>query len=201
MEIQFTGQITQKDFLQAQSLHRKTSKAPLFLGGLFICMLIVTVITSISEPALLGTAIPVFVILIIIIAVSWGGPRLQAINIWKNSKSLQKPLSGKITEDKINLEGAYSEGSVSWKAYVSYKQSANMILLYQSPNLMNIFLKTYFKDEKDWEDFKELVKKNVPEKKPTFLEKTEKFIYLSFVILLILLAVSSLIFSLFGTSS
>jgi hypothetical protein len=164
MEISFTGQITQQDYLRAQSLHRRRSTALLIVGGvLFVLIVLSFVVTSVSEPALFWSSLPVVAILAIIFAASWWLPRLQAVRHWRNSKALQNPMSGTITSQAINFTGTYSEGSTSWEAYVKYKRSPDMVLLYLAPNLFNIFPRAFFESDADWKALIELVEKNIPD--------------------------------------
>jgi hypothetical protein len=199
MEIPFAGQITQADYLQAQALHNKASKAPLVLGTIAGAMLITTGLASFSEPAIFGTALPVIAFLAILAVATWWALRFQAINNWKKSKTFQNPFSGTITSNRIHFDAAYSESSQSWEVYIHYKQSPTMILLYQSPNLMNIFPKKFFKSDQDWEAFIKLVQENILEKKTTAIEKIQKFSLVGFGILLLLLAIISFLFTLFGS--
>jgi hypothetical protein len=199
MEIPFAGQITQTDYLQAQALHGKASKAPFVLGTIFVFMVIAAGVSSFSEPAIVGSALPVIAFLAILTAASWWGPRFQAIYSWKNNKTFQKPFSGTITPDRIHFDTTYSESNMSWEVYVHYKQSPTMMLLYQSPNLMNIFPKKFFKSDPDWEAFIKLVQENVPERKATVIEKVQKFALWGFTILFVLLAITSFLFTLFGS--
>jgi hypothetical protein len=198
MEIPFSGQITQKDFLQAQSLHRKSSKAPIVLGGIFIVLLITSLIIAFSEPVLFGSALPILVVFAIIIVASWGIPHFQAINIWKNTKSYQKPMSGIVMSHQIDFQGAHSQGSVSWEAYFDYKRSSNMLLLYQSPNVMSIFPRTFFDDDTDWETFVKLVEDKVSAKAPSVVKKVSDRVFLVMVVIIVLLAIGGFVSSLLG---
>lgn len=94
-------------------------------------------------------------------------------------------MSGAITPQAIHYARTHSEAKLSWEVYLKYKRSPDFVLLYQAPNLINIFKKTYFRTNADWESFIELVEKNVPGNVLKNRDKTQKLVRLVFVILLI----------------
>ncbi len=192
MEITFAGQITLNDFLQAQSLHRR-SNASYALAGLFIIMLIAGTASLMSEPGLLEASWPILAVPVFLIAVMWGVPRLQATNVWKSSKSLQKPLSGTITPEYVHIRDAYAEGTASWQAFIGYKKSPTLILLYRSSNTINIFPKALFEKESDWEAFVSLVEQAVPARKPDGWDKVGKSAFWVAVVVLIVVFIVSLL--------
>jgi 4-amino-4-deoxy-L-arabinose transferase-like glycosyltransferase len=201
MDISFAGQVTRTHALQAYALHRPPSKVPWVGGIVFVFVLIVTGMVSWSKPALLGTSLPILAFLAILTVVSWWLPRFQVTNSWKHSKTLQKPLSGTITPDRIHFDTAYSESSMAWAAYTYYKRSADMVLLYLSPHQFHLFPKVFFTNDADWETFNKLVEDNVEEKQPTGFEKRQKFLWLGFIILLVLLTIGSFLFGLLGSGN
>ncbi len=197
MEIPFKGQITLKDFLQAQSLHRARSSGPYVLTGIFIFVIIAGIPSFMSQPGLLEASWPALAFLAFLIAVMWGLPRLQATNAWKSNKSFQAPLSGTITPEHVHIHDAYADGTVTWQAYVGYKKSPTLVLLYRSSNTFNLFPKALFEKESDWEAFVHMVEQAVPQRKPAGWEKVSESAIRVFAVILIVVFIASLLAALF----
>lgn len=162
MEIPFEGQITQQDYLQAQSLHRELPKPLIISGGIFLAFLFIgTIVSAVLEPIIFRTALPMVAILAVVFGLVWWLPRFLAINNWKNSKAFQAPLSGTITSQSIHFTGKHFSSSVNWGVFTDFKRSPNILVLYQSPNTFNIFPKAFFKNEVDWNMLNEFVDRKV----------------------------------------
>jgi hypothetical protein len=165
MEIHFNGQITQAIYLQAQALHRNAPKIERMIGlGFLVLSLVAVVIGFVWGLETFLLFLPILIAPIALFILGRWVPRWQAISYWRTYKPLQDPISGVANAQGVNLNGTHFRGDFPWNIYTEYKQSPDMVLLYETPDLPHIFPKAFFEQESDWEAFVELVKRKVPQK-------------------------------------
>ena len=199
MEIPFEGRITQQDYLQAQSLHRlRFPKFVIIIRNIFFGLIAVgLVMSSVSEPAILQTALPVIVILGVLFGARWWLFRSQTVNDWKNNKAFQDSISGTISSQGVHFLGGYFSSDIEWKMYYGFKKSPALLLLYQSPNTFNLFPKEFFSGETDWEAFIRLIEQNIPQKKATVWEKGTNSVLVTLSVILVVVFVIGLVAAFF----
>lgn len=84
---------------------------------------------------------------------------------WTRNKQLYRDYHGVITEEHIWRSANQTETKSAWGSYVDYRISKDFILLYQSDQITNPFMREFFANHTDWQQFVTLVKKKLPEKK------------------------------------
>lgn len=165
MEIHFNGRITQAIYLKAQDLHRGSAKIGRLIGASFLILILVAVGVGLiwgQETFLLF--LPILIAPVAFFFLGRWAPRWQAITYWRGYKALQEPISGIASAQGITLKGSHFQGDLTWNTYSGYKHSADILLLYETPEQPHVFPKAFFKQEGDWEAFVELVKRKVPQK-------------------------------------
>jgi hypothetical protein len=163
MPIPFVGQLTQQQYLHAQYLHFKPASRGRILRRSMILLLVLGLLLSLAiVPFLLRLIVPVVLLGIFLLSASWFLPRLHVYLTWRYHRSLQAPMSGTITADGIHYKGTHFQGEVTWSMFLKYKQSPQLVLLYQSPLVFNLFPRSFFRTEHEWHAFLELVQQHVP---------------------------------------
>jgi hypothetical protein len=73
-------------------------------------------------------------------------------------------VTGVATDEALELRSEHSEGRTKWAAFVQYRMSDEVVLLYQNQAADNIIPRGYFGSDEDWQRFREHVRATVPEK-------------------------------------
>jgi hypothetical protein len=78
---------------------------------------------------------------------------------------MQRPCKGAISEEGINweIEGVLSS-RVPWDLCLKYRESSDMLFVYQGINQVFYFFPRYFENESKWKEFRDLVSRKLPRK-------------------------------------
>jgi hypothetical protein len=84
---------------------------------------------------------------------------------WKSNKLMQQPIKGTVSDEGLNweVEGLLSS-HVPWDLFLRYRESPDMLLIYQGINQVFYFFPRFFENESQWQEFRELVAKKLPRK-------------------------------------
>jgi len=135
MRVEFS--LTEKDFVAAQRAHRPWSVFVPIVGGLLVLAGVVALavdrknLVSSIEPFLLGVA------LLFLQRVLWSYH-------FKNDKRLHDPFVAVISGDGIELSASTVVSRFEWRSFVRFVETKTLFLLYQGPNVFNIFPKRCF---------------------------------------------------------
>jgi YcxB-like protein len=168
LEIPFQGQV---DLGMLRRVNR-TTLAPsrgFKIAGVILALLFfwafVIVPVSHGEPftnALPGIAIALALIGFFVYSVFVSGPR----KVLESHKLLQDPFSGRITDSGVHLETPHSQADLPWDVFFRAKIGKDLVLLYQSIQLFNVFPREFFASDADWQAFLEVVRRHVSLKEP-----------------------------------
>jgi predicted membrane protein len=161
MEIQFRGQIDLGIMRRVNRTALKPRKITLVLAGVLALFILWAVV---GEAGSLQELLPV-----LLLAVLWIGCLAYILylaprRVLKSYKLLQSPLTGAVTESGVRVETEHSRSEVPWDVFLKRKIGKDIVLLYQSFQLYNMFPREVFTTEADWQAFLGLVKEHVPEK-------------------------------------
>ena len=92
--------------------------------------------------------------------VFWILPVWQWKRMYAKDRRYQEDYTADISEDGIRFEGATSDGNVKWARYTRFLESDKLFLLYQSPQLFNMFPKSAF-GPGEADQFRELLKRKL----------------------------------------
>jgi hypothetical protein len=79
--------------------------------------------------------------------------RKQFKKIYSEQKSLHEEVEVKFDEQHIEWSSKSGYFKLKWKDIPKYKENNNLILIYESRNLMRPLLKGYFQDQERLETF------------------------------------------------
>jgi hypothetical protein len=169
MDIPLQGRYTDEDIRRALALMR---------GRVFQVMGILLVVIAVSAslpyllPMLSGQAdgvtvtsaiLPPVLVLGVFGFILWNTPRSQTRRL-RQAPLFQEPVSGRITAEALALESEQSAGRTKWRAFVQYKMSDQIVLLYQNHAAATIMPRDFFASDDDWQRFRQHVQATVPEK-------------------------------------
>jgi hypothetical protein len=163
MKIPFAGQLTQQQYVHAQYVHQQGSSRARVAERLMLMFVVLVVLISLAVvPSLLRLVFPIILFGIFFVSFRWLSPRIIIATTWRHHKSLQAPMAGSVTPSGISYDASHFKGEVDWTMFLKYKQSPTLVLLYQSPLVFNLFPRSFFRTDEDWNGFLTLVKDRVP---------------------------------------
>lgn len=159
------GVVFEADFLAAQKLHRPTRR----MTDLIWLGLLVLFSGGGLKLFLDGTGRGLIIAILVIV----GGhlifmrlflPGIAAKRVWQRSRSLHAPMRRLISPELVQTITPDSNVIVRWTAYVKYRSSEQVVLLYltEHPQLFTMFPRAMFRNDEDWHRFQHLVAEQLP---------------------------------------
>jgi hypothetical protein len=171
VEIPLQGQYTQQDLRRAVSLSRgRGSKiGAIIIGIIAIFLLLSATVTAIEgslEPMVyLGSMLVAFFLLALVVGSMWALPQFQARQLAK-APQCQGTVTGRATDEALEFHNALSESSVRWDAFVRYRMSPDVVLLYVGSAGVSIVPRSFLESDADWLCLRQHVQATVPKKSP-----------------------------------
>jgi hypothetical protein len=171
MDIPLHGRYSDEDIEQALALMR--GRAFQVLGILVVVAVIVASVPYVA-PLLSGEADAVTVLSVVVPPLVVLGafaflvrimPRRQARRL-RQAPLFRGPVSGRATDEALELESEQSAGRTKWSAFVQYKMSDQIVVLYQNKAAAMIVPRGFFASDDDWQRFRQHVQATVPDKAP-----------------------------------
>ena len=170
MSIHYEGSISKKEYLQVIKSHYGPVMTVLQVIAGFVCVFLTAnfldkiIGAEFSQSEILAYYLPGYVFPFVFLLVFIFIPRMQLIAFRNPNSQLRMPRSGEITEEQISTSGPNYSNVTRWDLYINYRLSDNVIALYTSRNCFNIFPRSMFATEDDWQSFVEMVKTKVKKK-------------------------------------
>ena len=139
-QVSFSGRLTYQDFKSANWL---AAGNKVTISGLLVLAM------SILMWATAGWAIAAM--LVGLTSVSYAFQQYPLRKRWQNSRVLQRPVSGTVSDQAITWNvSATSTAQVEWSHLRRWRRSPSLILLYQGPSQVLYFPRHFFTDKGDW---------------------------------------------------
>ncbi len=166
MRFQYAGLVTKNDFLKCLLLNNSQLKFQKWLfGTVFVLLAVAVIILQIRKPAELAEILsPVFpsgLIGLIFMTFPWWTPYVQLTAYGQKGNIYRGNVHGVIDNIEITVNGTDVKASFRWNAYIDYKVSKDILLLYLGKNNFSIFMKNMFSDQTEWENFVAFAKEKV----------------------------------------
>jgi len=81
---------------------------------------------------------------------------------WESSPSARNPVHLTINATSIQFEQKHRRCEYQWSAFLKFRQSANLFVLYTSPNAIEVIPRRAFGDPPALDDFEQLLRSVVP---------------------------------------
>lgn len=151
-----TGTISFSDYLSAQRLHRAASVRWYYLAALVAIAIGAGIYCSFSQSAGLiiasaGIGGLVGELVVARVFLPWRVRRLYA-----QQKDLASPFTYSWTSAFIEARGISGHSKRAWESYAKYKEDERLFLLYHADNLFEMFPKSWFRDQSQIREFREL---------------------------------------------
>jgi Na+/melibiose symporter-like transporter len=159
VDIRFTAQLTPEDYVRAQRLH--AGPRVYFVVGSFM-LAVLSLIVFVSGDAHDGRTWVVtgglWVIWFLVFCLTQPrGMARRAAKTFSQQKTLQVPFEGEITDEKWHVRSEIGESRISWADFHKWKGNKNLVLVYQSDRLFNMFPRRFFISDEEFQSFKELL--------------------------------------------
>ncbi len=165
-ELEFSGQLTEDDYGVISGF---ASRKWWTVSAVCITILIINNIwqggglrDTLSSPSV---AILTWLPIVVFIPVVFVAQRFFVRRHWRSNKIMQRPIRGTVSEEGITWEiQGLSSAHVPWDLLLRYRQSSDILLVYQGISQVFYFFPRYFVNESQWQEFRELVARKQPSK-------------------------------------
>jgi hypothetical protein len=159
--MKITGQLNQKDYLQATLLHYKSnvSVLVLFFGILIIFGLtsIIGILFVILQKIPFSFILPVLGVLISTLAIRYLLIPFQIANTFNKRKDLSEPITYEFDGAHISSSALTNQSSRPWSDICEIKENKDICLLYFGLNCFYIIPKRFFTSPEDMEKMRSWV--------------------------------------------
>ena len=190
MNLRLDVQYTYAEYVEAQRAHRKAEQKGLgrgmwgwaiFVGLTVMLILVLRSLLSAGLPpttapatddgspaALLGDVLPWLVIFIVIWVVGYRYLRGQMKRMWDGSPHLQQPRVLTISDERFTDATALTSHAYQWAAFVQYRETANLFVLYPGPFMIEMVPKRAFPGPADVDAFRAFLQGAINPQQPAF---------------------------------
>ncbi len=167
MKIIFSGSISKQEYLKAIKFnYEKSLRGTKILFGIILFFFVFSIIfLTIVQPAFFPQKflyfLPAMVGLLVFFSFPFWLPLFFANSYERPENIYRYPVSGEIDEDEILLVSNSARSTLQWNFYTKYNFYKDMVLLFRGNNSLDIFSRSLFSTEEDWQSFIELAKTNI----------------------------------------
>ena len=198
MEIELCGQFTEQDIKRALALGLPRSFQAMRIlvtvgfGVPSIGALIMSIRTASQIPLepipLLVNFLPPLLFLAFLgflVYAMWLLPRFQVRRL-REAPLFQGTFRGVATDETLELRSETNESKVRWTAFLRYKMSDDIILLYQNDAAFNIVPRHLLVHGEEWQLLQQHVRSVVPAEAPKATSRRRWFVYAVIFVVVIL---------------
>lgn len=166
MEIKFSGRYVEQDLQRGLVLMqgRQSRTIGIITTVLLATLVLFFIVSYLSRAVEIGTLLVSLlfpaIVLIVLAGFTWWLPMIQARRIQK-APLFKGTISGIATDEALELHSEVSQGRTKWDAFVQYRMSDEVILLYQNEAAAQIMPRSFFASDGDWQSFRQLVQAKV----------------------------------------
>ena len=164
--MQITYQLTEKDFVEAYSTHRKRNPfgrwSRRIVSGIVVLAAAAIIIGLIAEHGIRPTkdSLPFFGLVVFWFAILWLWPRWTMKQQFRKQPGAHGPRMVTSDADGAHWRWDGGSGDIAWKNYIGWVEGKNQILFYTSPACFNI-LPVQGMLPQQVIDLRELLKQNI----------------------------------------
>jgi hypothetical protein len=170
MKITFSGSISKQEYLKAIKFnYEKSLRGTKILFGIILFSLLTSIIIlAIVQPAFFPQKFlyffPAMLGLLAFFSFPFWLPLFFANSYERPENIYRYPVSGEIDEEEILLVSNSARSTFQWNFYTKYYFYKDMVLLFHGNNSLDIFSRSLFSTEEDWQSFIQLVKTKIKNK-------------------------------------
>jgi hypothetical protein len=154
MNIKFQGKLSKKEFRQAVTIQ---TNLPGFLkwlfGGFGLLIVFGGIYLMIQNPVISKSLLPGMAFPIVFFSFPFWLPEIQVASFNQPGNVFREGLSGTISDEGIAIQTSKGNTNTFWNAYKAFKQTNDLVMLYQNKNCFNIFTRGMFSSTEDWDLF------------------------------------------------
>lgn len=168
MAIPFRGQIDINILRRMNQIARTPSRRTLIFAGIVALVVICgQVVSSLQGGAITWDGVgPVVVFVLFLVGLFGYSLYVAPRKLRRSNALLQSSVAGEARESGIRMETDPTRSELPWSVFFKRKIGKDIVLLYQSLEIVNVFPRELFATETDWQDFVDLVDRNVPDAAP-----------------------------------
>jgi hypothetical protein len=154
----YEGLMSKDLFLRAQYLHMSWRRYIVFLFPPFFSFVYFALMTpkaSILAKILVTAVSCLFIPLMFLLQ------RRQLISLYKKTSYFKDVFKVVISEQGISGDSAMGHSNLGWDRFIKQKEREDFLLLYYAPNLFIIVAKEFFATPEDWNNARQLIKRQM----------------------------------------
>ena len=169
MEIPLRGEFTEQDIRRGLALMRGRAfqVAGIGIGILVPLCAVGSLLTApegwVDANFVLTSLLPALIVPAFFGIVMWWTVRRQVRQV-QEAPLFQGTITGLATDEAIELQSAESASRIKWSAFVQYRMTDDVVLLYQNKAAATIVPRSLFPDDQAWQQFRQHVQATVPPK-------------------------------------
>jgi hypothetical protein len=162
MPIYYAGKVTKQEYLKSFILHSSRIRQRKWFFGFAILVIIVGAIVMHNQnPRMLTDYAPSLLFGLLFLSYPWWTPYLSLLSYGQKGNFFHSNLHGAISDNTITINGEKLQIELQWTAFIDYKIDKDLVLLYQSPNQFNIFVRSMFSNQDEWEMFASVAREKI----------------------------------------
>ncbi len=166
VQIPIQGNYAEQDVRRAISLGYGRGFRVARIIFIAIAAVFVLAALAVAVSGIEGSLTPMIYSLLFLLVLAFLPWALQWISARQVASSplYREAVTGVATDEFLEMRNSLSESRVRWDAFVSYKMSDDVMLLYQHNAAFYLVPRSLLASDKDWESLRQHVRANVPEK-------------------------------------
>ncbi len=136
--MQVSYKLTERDLLEAQGKHGGLGSRLLPIFGLLV--LIVSLASVVHDPKQFPSLAGAIVVGLFLLFFR----RLQVWFSFRRDNRLQGQFEATISDSGIDVSSLKASSKYDWSAFIRYAETKNLLLVYQAPQVFNVFPKRAF---------------------------------------------------------
>jgi hypothetical protein len=167
MQINYAGRVSKDDFWRALSLHNmqqyRVYRWIMFGGGVLLALwgIYLTIQDSLESDEAIRYAYFGALILLVAMTLPMWNSFLQWSSYNQKGNLYRNNVFGLIDDTGITINGPDVSMSFRWSAYDNYRDSKDILMLYQGKNHFDLFTPSMFSNQEEWEKFVSFAKGKV----------------------------------------
>lgn len=168
MPIYYAGKVTKQEYYRCFVLHNSRRPWQKWLFGLAMVVMIAGAIVMRSQnPRMFSDYAPSLLFGLLFLSYPWWTPLLSLVSYDQKGNFFHNNLHGVISEETITINSEKLQIELQWTRFVDYEMDKDFLLLYQGPNHFNIFVRSMFSNQAEWEKFATIAKEKTALNKKT----------------------------------
>ncbi|WP_427160860.1 YcxB family protein [Aliinostoc sp. HNIBRCY26] len=165
----FEYRLNFNDFKEVNQFHstRMILRYLLIVGGIAVLISLLGLINqgnvSLQE-ILWSVLLPNILPIVFLYCLTYFFQQIVIKRAWDSQPNFRLEIRVEASDEELKITTPLSESKAQWSLYTHWGESANLFMVYQSGNCLNMFPKRAFSTNEQVNEFRELLRSKLPKK-------------------------------------